>query len=156
VLLAIAYLMNALYALPYTLGLAAGRTTIPLLVNVASAPVVVGVTYAVVPSVGLTGAAAVWLVLMTLHLGIYSVWIDRVILRQRFAWLLNQAARYAIAGLLTFGLARLLALYADRELVSYAFAAVAVAVYTGIAIRLLPVDLRGLHRTLRASPEWTR
>ena len=142
-LLAVAYLANALYALPYTLALAAGRARIPLVVNVVSAPVVIVVTYILVPALGIVGAAAIWLVLMTAYLVIYGVWVHSVLLEQRFsAFLTDAALPYAALGTGVFGIGRLIASYTDVPAVSYVAVMAGAIGYGWLGLRLLPDELR--------------
>jgi O-antigen/teichoic acid export membrane protein len=141
-LLALAFLLNALYAIPYTVILSAGRTRIPLIVNAVSAPLVLGVTYLLVPPLGLVGAAAIWLVVMAIHLAVYGVWAHRMLMPNRFAASLMWPARFAAVGVALFAFARFGASQAGSEGMSYVIALTAMVVTGIVGIRSSPADLR--------------
>jgi O-antigen/teichoic acid export membrane protein len=140
-LLSLAYLVNALFAIPYTLLLATGRTKVPLLVNGISVPIVAVVTYLLVPSVGLVGAAAIWLAVMGVHLIIYGGWVHRFLLPGGFLVSLAGPGIYAVSGAAIFFTARLAADHVSDGS-GYAIAFVAFALSGALGLRLLPTDLR--------------
>ena len=141
-LLAAAALLNAIYAMPYTLALADGRSRIALTVNVASTPLVIAVTYLAVVWDGIEGAAIVWPIVMGSYLVIYSHWIHGVLLPPAFRSFLREMLPYGSLAILVFGAARAAAALADRLVVSGLLLLVAVAVYGILGARLLPVAVR--------------
>jgi O-antigen/teichoic acid export membrane protein len=141
-LLAVAYLLNALYTLPYALILAAGHGRIPLLVNAVSVPVVVAVTVYVVPKYGLVGAALIWLLAMAAHLCVYGAWVRRHLISWRVGIRTRSLGLYLVGGLTAFGLARALITMADDPVITLAAIVAAVAFNTVLAAHLLPEDLR--------------
>jgi O-antigen/teichoic acid export membrane protein len=141
-LLSIAYVLNALAALPYTLALAGGYSGIALKVNAWSAPVVIGLTFVLVPSLGIVGAAGLWLALMAAYLCAYAVFVHRLLLPGAFRRFVQQMAPYGTGGVVIFAVARLLASYADTEIISYAIAVAAMVAYGFMGARLLPADVR--------------
>jgi O-antigen/teichoic acid export membrane protein len=141
-LLAVAALLNAMYAMPYTLALADGRSRIALIVNVASTPLVIVVTYLAVSWDGIEGAAIVWPIVMGCFLLIYSRWIHRVLLPTAFRSFLREMLPYGALAVLVFGVARAAAAVVDRLTVSALLLAVAVVVYGILGGRLLPPAVR--------------
>lgn len=146
-LLAGAALLNAIYAMPYTLALADGRSRIALIVNLASTPLVIVVTYLAVVWDGIEGAAVVWPIIMASYLLIYSRWIHKVILPAAFGSFLREMLPYGSLSILVFGVARAAAALADRLIVSAVLLLAAAAVYGVLGPRLLPAPVRHSLRT---------
>jgi O-antigen/teichoic acid export membrane protein len=109
VLLALAYLLNALYAIPYTLTIATGHVRVPLIVNLVGAPLLIAAMIPAVHAWGLAGAAAAWLCLTSLFFFAYNVTVHRFVLHDGLRRVALSIARYVFLGVIVFGSFRLLA-----------------------------------------------
>lgn len=152
-LLAIAYLLNALYAMPYTVALAAGQSRLALIVNLVSAPVVVTVTYALVPSLGIEGAGGIWVAVMAAYLLVYFPWVHRRVMRRELTpVLVRELSPYLAVGVAVYGGGRLVSSFVPHGALSAACLALSVVAYALLARRLLPLPLR----SLRPGSLWSR
>jgi O-antigen/teichoic acid export membrane protein len=147
VLLAIAYLFNALYTIPYTLALAAGNTRLPLIVNAFGAPVIVLATILLVPRLGIVGAAAIWLVAMAAFFAVYLTCVHRVVLKGGLvATLVRGVLPYVGLGVVAFGVPAALSASSDDEALSLVALLFAGTAYLLIGFRMLPAELRAIPR----------
>lgn len=152
-LLAIAYLLNALYAMPYTVALAAGQSRLALLVNVVSAPAVVAVTYGLVPDLGIEGAGAIWVAVMAVYLLVYFPWVHRRVLRRELTpVLIRELGPYLAVGAAVYGGGRLVSSFVPHGVLSAACLGLSVVAYVLLARQLLPLPLRNL----RPGSFWNR
>jgi O-antigen/teichoic acid export membrane protein len=154
-LLSVAFLLNAMYSVPYTLAIATAHTRIPLVANLIAAPVLAVSMYLIVPGAGLIGAASLVLVLMACFFVAYGVRVHRYVLRGEWTRsVLRIAATYSGLGLVVFGAARILAAAVDRKPATYALLVVAAIVYVAVGSALVPDDLRMPRVRLGALRRW--
>jgi O-antigen/teichoic acid export membrane protein len=142
-LLAAAALLNAVYALPYTLALASGHSRLALVVNATSTPIIVGVTYLAVTQDGIRGAAAVWLIVMASYLAVYARWVHKLLLPGGFKVFVRGMLPYATVGVLVFAASRAVATAVGEVAVSIALLVVAMCLYGVLGGRVLPTAVRG-------------
>lgn len=152
-LLAVGFVASAAASIPYTLAVAAGRTGLPLVVNLfAVAGFLPGLVFAV-QRLGIVGAAWAWL---TLNVYYVCVMVPLILRADRLqppvAWLFTHVLRFVFTGVAAFGLARLAAAWLGHtsDVVQLAWAVAGGLVYGATAWRF--IDRAALRRLLASTP----
>lgn len=140
-LLAVAYLINALYVVPFGLGIATGRTRTALIANLVAAPIFAVAMIESVPRWGLDAAAALWLALMGSFFLVYVGWVHAVLLKGRWNLVFEPLARCVLPGVVLFAAARGVAEWSAANSVQYAALVAAVVVQVIITASLLPPEV---------------
>jgi O-antigen/teichoic acid export membrane protein len=107
-LLAVGFFLNGIAGSSYALALGAGRPDIPLRINAYAVGLYVPITYLMIESAGLVGAAAAWCALNIYYVLVFVPWTEREILgRQPGLGLMRGILRVCGGGLLVFAAGRL-------------------------------------------------
>ncbi len=111
-LLAVANMLNSFFNSSYTLLVASGSTKIPLVCNAVNFIIFIPALFLSIPTWGITAAAAGWLLQNVVSWVVYSVAVNRVVLKESIAFYFRQDIMpFLLVGLLWFSAGKLITLY---------------------------------------------
>jgi O-antigen/teichoic acid export membrane protein len=149
-LLSAGILFNTMMSVPFSLLLASGLTWVPLVMNGVGALFLAPLTYWLVRTDGITGAAVAWLVFNVInYLIVPPIMFRRVLVGQYRSWLFRDTLPFTVVPLVCFGLARWLTLDGSLPIKGASIVAASLA-YAGILFATNAV-LRQTLRSLRQS-----
>jgi O-antigen/teichoic acid export membrane protein len=158
-LLAIGFLFNALAAVPYALSIAGGLSRLPMIINAVSLAWYLPALILGVVAFGPAGAAAAWLALNVSYVFTLIPAAQRRLLGGgTLAWIRSAFLPFPVAGLLAFGLARLLiGLRGPQDPTLWLAIVVSGLLYAAVGFRLLSPRVRAharqlFSRSLRTGP----
>lgn len=153
-LLAAALLFNTMMSVPFSLLLASGLTWVPLAMNGVGAAMLAPLTYWLVKTDGITGAAVAWLVFnLANYLIVPPIMFRRVLVGEYRAWLFRDTLPFVIVPLVCFGAGRWLS-QGGSLLLKGGCVVVASLVYAGVLFALNPALRKTILsvRTILARP----
>jgi O-antigen/teichoic acid export membrane protein len=150
-ILSLGFLLGAAVSVPYTLAVAAGRTRVPLVINLAAAPVyIVTVTWAV-QVFGIGGAAWAWVGLNAYYLAVLVPLATRSMpMEPLFGWLLARVLLFGGVAAVTIGGSALLASAFGGRLSQLVGIVIGVGGYGALVFFLLDDGLRSRLKSWRS------
>jgi O-antigen/teichoic acid export membrane protein len=149
-LLAIGFLFNALATVPYALSIAGGLSRLPMIINAVSLAWYLPALILGVVAFGPAGAAAAWLALNVSYVFTLIPAAQRRLLGGgTLGWIRSAFLPFPVAGLLAFGLARLLiGLRGPQDPTLWLAIVVSGLLYAAVGFRLLSPRIRAHARQL--------